>query len=115
VPAIEHAHEVEPPQLAPHVRHELAHELFRPVQREAVFRIRVRAERLLDGTRELGRDDLVGVYLHDPVVRRELDGLAMLTQPSEPRLVLDARARALRDLDGAIRAARIEYENFVGP
>jgi hypothetical protein len=39
----------------------------------------------------------------------------MLTQPSEPRLVFDARADTLRDLDGAIGAARIENEHFVGP
>jgi len=71
-------------------------------------------QRRLDHLGGAGRQCLIGIEQHDPVMRRLIDRTLLLRPISLERLDQHPRTVPSRDLDRTIATAGIEHEQFIG-
>ncbi|MNL44672.1 hypothetical protein D3C87_1672630 [compost metagenome] len=70
---------------------------------------------VLDFTRQFGRDALIGVDGQHPVARRQIQRAIFLRAETRPiGRDFNARTQGLGQFDGAVGAARIHHDEFVG-
>ena len=61
-----------------------------------------------------GREDFIGIEAENPLARREVDGFVLLLGITQPVLMIEPNAEALRDFGGAVGRAAVEKDDLVG-